>query len=64
MSHAEVPPPPPMRPTDLGDIPVTSDDDEIKRLLASVAEGLTDDDPHRPSDIGCGCGPFPDVAAR
>jgi hypothetical protein len=53
-----------MRPTDLGDIPVTSDDDEIKRLLASVAEGLTDDDPHRPSDIGCGCGPFPDVAAR
>ncbi len=45
---------------DLGLPPGTPDDDEIKRLIASVAEGLTDDDLHRPSGLGRECGPFLD----
>jgi hypothetical protein len=60
MNPAEAPHP--MPPTNHGDTPVTSDDDEIKRLIASVTEGLTDDDLRRPSDPGRKCGPFLDGA--
>ena len=57
MNPAEAPP------SDVGDIPLTADDDEIKRLIASVTEGLTDEDLHRPSDLGRECGPFLDAVA-
>ena len=59
MNPAEAPRP--MLPADRGGRPVTCDD-EIKRLIASVTEGLTDDDLRRPSDPGRKCGPFLDGA--